>query len=265
MCILRNKNLFSIVADAFGYSTAKNIGRMRNGKVELLNHQTILFTDVLKMHQHLFLKPLDTECGEGVFSVDVNEHSGLLVNGVGGGNMDIKKILEIVEKQSSEYLVQEKVIQHSELNRLYPLAINTLRITTVKSNTTGKIGVLHCLLRIGANGNIVDNWAKGGIVIGVKDDGFLNDYGFFKPGYGKRVSVHPDTGMEFSKFRVPFYKEAISDCLRFHADLNQIGSIGWDVAITEDGPLFIEGNDNWEISLHQTCGGLKNRFEELQR
>ena len=51
---------------------------------------------------------------------------------------------------------------------------------------------------------------------------------------------------------------------RFHSELHEIHSIGWDSAITDAGPCFIEGNDNWEISLVQICSkGLQREFEEL--
>ena len=40
--------------------------------------------------------------------------------------------------------------------------------------------------------------------------------------------------------------------------LDSIYSVGWDIAITENGPLFIEGNDNWELqAIQRTHGGLK--------
>ncbi len=40
-------------------------------------------------------------------------------------------------------------------------------------------------------------------------------------------------------------------------------SVGWDIAIGENGPVFIEGNDNWEINGPQICnGGLKKLYDE---
>jgi hypothetical protein len=51
--------------------------------------------------------------------------------------------------------------------------------------------------------------------------------------------------------------------VKFHGHLKQIHSIGWDIAITKDGPCFIEGNDNWEISGVQICSkGLNEEFKD---
>ena len=45
--------------------------------------------------------------------------------------------------------------------------------------------------------------------------------------------------------------------------LKDVHSIGWDIAIGANGPIFIEGNDNWEINGPQVGnGGLKKEFEE---
>lgn len=46
--------------------------------------------------------------------------------------------------------------------------------------------------------------------------------------------------------------------------LPELHSVGWDIAIGDAGPIFIEGNDNWEINGPQICnGGLRKEFNEL--
>ncbi len=48
-----------------------------------------------------------------------------------------------------------------------------------------------------------------------------------------------------------------------HSMLSPMYSVGWDIAIGEEGPVFIEGNDNWEINGPQACnGGMRKEFEE---
>ena len=68
----------------------------------------------------------------------------------------------------------------------------------------------------------------------------------------------------FSEVMLPFIQEAVQQAKTLHARLSSIRLIGWDIAITERGPVFIEGNDNPEISGLQTVnGGLKARIQEL--
>ena len=110
----------------------------------------------------------------------------------------------------------------------------------------------------------MDNWAAGGLAIGIDaTTGTLSKYGFYKPGFGTKSTSHPTTKVEFDGYEIPYIKEAISLAKKFHSYLNDIHSIGWDIAITENGPLIIEGNDNWEVSLVQICThGLQKEFEE---
>ncbi len=149
-------------------------------------------------------------------------------------------------------IFQDAVKQCSAMNVLNGKSINTLRIITINRN--GKTYPLTALLRVGTEktGN-VDNWAAGGLAIGINKDGTLKERGFYKPVHGTCRRDHPDSRIVFSEFKVPYYQEAIQVACRAHQFFPNIRSIGWDVAIQEDGPVFIEGNDNWEISLQQAC------------
>ena len=89
-----------------------------------------------------------------------------------------------------------------------------------------------------------------------------------KTGVGHHVVIaqHPFTSLVFEDYQIPFWKEANELVLSAHSFLPDIPTIGWDVAITPDGPILIEGNDNWEISGAQdTAGGLKKKWYELHK
>lgn len=49
------------------------------------------------------------------------------------------------------------------------------------------------------------------------------------------------------------YREACELACNAHRCIYGVRAIGWDIAISQDGPVIIEGNDNWEISLQQAC------------
>jgi hypothetical protein len=43
--------------------------------------------------------------------------------------------------------------------------------------------------------------------------------------------------------------------LRAHRVFYDFPSVGWDVAVTPEGPVLIEGNYNWNVVLTQQAGG----------
>ena len=98
----------------------------------------------------------------------------------------------------------------------------------------------------------------------IHEDGSLARFGFRNPRYGGRTDRHPDTGVVFSEFTVPHYQEAVEMAFRAHRLFYRVRSIGWDIAITEEGPVFIEGNDNWELQTFQAFdGGLREKCRTL--
>lgn len=120
-------------------------------------------------------------------------------------------------------------------------------------------------MRVGANGNTVDNWASGGLAVAIDENGILRGEGQYEFPIDDKMSEssHPDTHVPFDGFQIPFYKEAIENAQHLHRFFYGIPCIGWDIAFTEDGPIFIEGNDNFEISLNQAVHGpLKKEWND---
>ena len=81
---------------------------------------------------------------------------------------------------------------------------------------------------------------------------------------GGMLARHPDTGVPFDGFEVPCCAEAIALAVRLHREVPGLHSIGWDLAITADGPVFIEGNDNWAAGLRIGLEpGFRDEFVRL--
>ena len=262
LCILRNKELFAIFGQAYGLPVLKTLGTLKNGILVRNDMRGDFFESFDGVgDKHLFFKPLNAECGEGVFSLDYIGKEWIKNGEMKYSGDECKAFIRGLGDR--EYLVQDRLVQHEEMSRLYPHSVNTIRIVTIKDRV-GCPQFFCALLRIGANGNVVDNWAKGGIVVSINHEGLLGKEGFFKPSYGKKTMIHPDSGVVFEEFKIPYYKEAIRDCVFFHQKLKGVYAIGWDVAITDNGPVFIEGNDDFEISLHQAVDkGYKKEICDL--
>lgn len=174
---------------------------------------------------------------------------------------------EELEKRFGQgrYIAQTVIKQHPLMSQLHPQSINSMRLITVRSLKDKTIHVFPSILRIGTGESIVDNTSQGGLAVGVDlTTGRLKQYGFYKPQFGLKVDIHPDSHIRFDQFVIPHFEEAVSQAVYFHSMLPELHSVGWDIAIGDDGPIFIEGNDNWEINGPQICnGGLRKEFNEL--
>lgn len=262
-CILRNKLYFDIFAKGIGVRTPQIKAYYSQGNMFIWKNVFVksTFEDLLTLgNDELFCKETEGECGAGIFILKIVEGKKILKNGI---EITIRELKSLIGK--SDYLFQEVVKQHSKMSEMYSGSLNTVRLVTVRSLKDGKLHLMPSILRIGANGSYVDNTSQGGIAIGFDlESGVLHQYGFQKPQFGLRLESHPNTHMKFSNFTIPFIKEIEEQAFHFHSMLKDIQSIGWDIAIGSDGPIFIEGNDNWEINGPQVGNhGLKKEFEEF--
>ena len=259
--ILRDKFLFGMFAQYLGVATPENIGISESdGIYDTRKKEVVPTEDFLKSlkNDNLFVKPFDGQCGAGIFHLEVVDDE----YHVNGKRTDITDLIKILE--TNRYLMQRTVTQNTAIAALHPQSLNTIRLVTVRHQRTGKIDVFPSILRIGTGDAIVDNTSKGGLAVGIDlNTGNLKEYGLFKPTYGSKVRIHPDSKIQFSDVVIPYFEECKKQAIRLHSMLSQLQSIGWDVAIGPDGPVFVEGNDRWEITGPQNCnGGMKKLLQE---
>ena len=159
-------------------------------------------------------------------------------------------------------LAEEFVIQHPAIMELSPSGLNTVRIFTQLYE--GKVDFLGARLRISVN-SPVDNMAAGNLATPVNlESGIVEGPGVYSDITKNDEIYHPVTGKKIIGFQIPFWKETL--VMATNAALNADGnlSVGWDIAITENGPELIEGNHNWCKLLWQlpVKKGLKPMIEK---
>lgn len=259
LILLRDKFVFGQFLKSLGFKTPSNIALISNDQIiDLKTMKKVSFKRLLLMEGTFFCKIINGECGRGVFSIKISQGK-LYINSIESSIEEFKKILV----KGSLYILQKALNQHADMHKLYSKSINTLRVTTIRNGIKAIPALFSATLRVGTRGNNVDNWAAGGLIINVFNNGQLDKWAFYKPGYGTKTLRHPDTDIEFDGYIIPNFENIVNKAIELHSYLYGIHSIGWDISIGEDGePVFIEGNDNWEITLPQaTIGGMKQRFK----
>ena len=135
-------------------------------------------------------------------------------------------------------ILEEIVIQHPKMASLCPTSVNTCRIATLLGDK--QQGIVYAFLRIG-NGKVMDNVDCGGMASRINlETGKLQTVGADKQ--GNTFIKHPMTDTSIIGFQIPYWEEAKKMCMEAAMKIPQMRFIAWDVAITENGPTFIEGN-----------------------
>ena len=164
-------------------------------------------------------------------------------------------------------LLEECVVQHRDLMALHPCSVNTCRVITFTHG--GRTKVVAAYLRIG-NGRYVDNFNNGGMVVPIEEDSGEIIYPALDKS-GRLYDVHPLTGVAIKGFRIPLWDEVIALCEQAGQVVPQVGIVGWDVCVTDNGPLLIEGNDYpghdiYQLPPHRTNGiGVLPKFQKAMR
>lgn len=156
-------------------------------------------------------------------------------------------------KSKNNIVVQGVLKQHTELAKLHPQSINTIRIITLFFNS--EVHVLSSVLRMGVGGAKVDNASSGGIVCGIEPSGRLKPEAFDVK--ANRYDRHP-SGVRFESVSVPSFNSCLELCKKMALRLVQFTKlVSWDIAIDEQGaPVLLEANlSRGQVDFHQMCNG----------
>jgi len=165
-------------------------------------------------------------------------------------------IEDLFSNIKDEIIVQPVIKQHEILCQLHKASLNTIRIDTLIINNECKHS--FAVLRVGRDNSVVDNSDKGAIVIKIDIiTGKLYPIGRTKTKFGtKDYYEHPNTGIKFAGIIIPYWDTILEMVKKTAFIFPEAKSVGWDVAITRDGPLIVEGNPGWGSSMPQLHGGL---------
>lgn len=200
--------------------------------------------------QDMIIKPTVETCnGDGVVQIE---------------DLNTSSLEALLQEYSFNFIIQEKVKQHPDIQRVNPTSLNSMRLFSYRKRD-GSYQFLYpySFLRFGNKGAIKDNVSKGGGMCRVGADGLVDDkvYRFKDLNIS---SLKAETGVE--NLIIPNFEGVVKTVLKMHKRLPYFDLVGWDLTVLPDGePLFIEFNLQPSIEAPQMLAGpmFENYLDEV--
>lgn len=203
----------------FGRYYGRNVIRI---KTESDYHK---FEKFLKEHSEFVKKPVFAGAGRGIELVKTNTISP-------------RDYFNSLTKQG-EHIIEERIYQSDTMAKLNISSVNTIRCITL--NTSDGVKIIYTFLKVGQNGSFVDNGGAGGILAGIDEKtGIIITHGYDE--FATEYIAHPNSGVIFKGYSFPQWNEMKSMCCEMANMIPNVRCIGWDMALTDNGWVVVEGN-----------------------
>lgn len=209
--------------------------------------------DMLDRHEKpVVIKPFGGGHGRGFDLITDSSSGDRTITSKKKGVIAVEDFLRSVAADPEGLIFQAHIKQHGLLSLFSKLAVNTLRVLTTLTETGG-VEFPAVILKLAQGDSLVDNVGAGGIAAHMSLHTGKLSTGFVWPGK-ELYEQHPESGTAIKDFVVPFWREALELAERAHRNLTSARSIGWDIAITDTGPLLVEMNSYVAIPVFQRLG-----------
>ncbi|QSB04807.1 sugar-transfer associated ATP-grasp domain-containing protein [Natronoglycomyces albus] len=256
---LNDKSAFADKAQADGLPVVGTVALIAEGDITKAPDQI--------PRADLFVKPRGAKGGKGAQLWIYQEAPDSFTNSKQQLTVERSQLLEHLSQDDADCVVQRRLIAHPELADLTLDAVPTLRLITF-TNESGDSEVVAGAFRMPAKkGAVVDNFHAGGIAAPIDvDTGTLGPAISMKLDPAGKHSAHPVTGAAIDGRVLPGWEDILEVTHRAHQAFAPRVLVGWDICMSKDGPILVEGNEQPGIDLVQRLSGQPlgtSRFGQL--
>lgn len=211
---------------------------------------------------HFVVKPIEGYHGDGVRFFRREQER---LHFVSGSALDFREFVSELETIASvatlesgetepenRMMVQRMGFAHPAIAELSDSEVmQSVRICTYL-DPHGTPDLLFGFLKLIAGNSLIDNFQggkTGNLIADLdRDSGCVTRAIRFDPQLGgsRPVDRHPVTGRPLIGFAVPHWQAACELALRAAQGFHRTRAVGWDIGITEAGPVLMEGNGTWD-------------------
>lgn len=247
-----------LLADKLAAAAALSaVGPVFPKLVQLMRSQEpIALADELRAGTALFVKPRHGHGGRGGFALDYVDAEWR----VDGRPVSEPDLLARIARsvRGDDLLIQERVCAHPALENLAQGGrAPVLRLVTARY--PGARPFLHsALMALSVPGQNPANFLEGTVFAPVDCATGTMVQGLLLARPRDWLSVLPWTGVALENSKVPDFDDAVHAALSAMAALPDLPVVHWDLIISSDGPIMLEGNvsGNWIVASLPEREGL---------
>ena len=145
-------------------------------------------------------------------------------------------------------IIESVVHQTKQFATFNQSSVNTVRFMTTLY-PDGSSRIIATWFKVGRSGRCVDNAGSGGNVDAAVDVDTGTIYNVFQfDGWrnAKKIEKHPDNGNQLNGVVIENWQAIKESVKKAQQAFPYCKAAGWDVAITDEGPVVIEVNDLWD-------------------
>ena len=197
------------------------------------------------------LKPVSARGGRGFRKI--TKRDGELLDA--GQPIQLEELWESLQRDLERgVLMEEAAHNHPIVGRMNPSSLNTFRVITFHLPDKGWVPICS-YLKVGRANSLVDNSGAGGLLVRIDENGKTGSAVDFKT--QSEHSHHPDSGAALEGEVIEGVADVVQLAVNASAPFSQMGILGWDIALTPDGPRIIEVNASPSCDYPQVAyGGL---------
>lgn len=205
-----------------------------------------------------FAKPAISKWGEGAHLLRAFDGATDTLSIDDGRSSSVADFVDAVAAKSGGYLFQEVLRPDPAIAEVTGGRLCGLRIVVLNGGAGGP-RMHRAILKVTAKGNVRDNFHHGatGNLLAKIDPATGRIEHLIKGGWPWPAveERHPDTGLTMKGFELPRWREAVSLTLKAAAAFPGARLQGWDVALTDRGPVLLEINTPMDADLVQLASG----------
>lgn len=198
-----------------------------------------------KRVQSCVIKTTESSHGENVLviqNIDYQDNDAILKR-YDGNDITLSSVL------GSEPLIFESIVRQTDQFAAFNASsVNTVRFMTALY-PDGSVNVIATFIKIGRAGRCIDNAGGGGnvdVCVDVATGEIRYAIQFDGWHHVKDIDSHPDSGNPLNGVIIENWEYIKAEVIRFQQAFPYCKIAGWDIAITDQGPVVIEVNDFWD-------------------